>query len=72
MLDNWVSESPLAQVFLDIFAVSLNQGDSIVECWNAEQNAWDLGFLRGLFERELANWANLVQSLDLVVLGEAK
>lgn len=65
-----MGDSPLAQAFPDIFVVSLKQNATLAECWNSVQNSWDLGFRRGLFDREIASWESLIQLLDPVELGE--
>lgn len=38
-IDHWVCEDPIAQVFPDLFFVSLKQGASIDDCLNAKQQA---------------------------------
>lgn len=70
--DLWVGDKTLEQAFPDLFRISSRKDDTISNCWNEEQQDWDLGFRGGLHDREVNSWLGLVNQLDAIALEMPK
>lgn len=58
------------RTFPNLFLISRKKERTIESCWDAEQ---DLGFRRGLFDREISNWMGLINQIDNTIqLGSLK
>lgn len=51
--DKWCGAEPLTTKFPDIYSIIIKKDVSIVDCWVNDQQTWDLGIRRPLFDREL-------------------
>ncbi|XP_022149391.1 uncharacterized protein LOC111017819 [Momordica charantia] len=69
-LDKWNGEATLAEDFPDLYAISLKKEAVVADCWSNVYKTWDLGFRRGLFDRELECWTRMVERLEVFVLEE--
>lgn len=49
--DAWCGSEPLKDTFPDIYVISQKKNTSIHDCWDANNQTWNLGLRRGLFER---------------------
>ncbi|XP_022158566.1 uncharacterized protein LOC111025019 [Momordica charantia] len=49
-MDKWAGNLPLLDEFPDMFALSLKQNAYVKDCWNEENQTWDLALRRGLFD----------------------
>lgn len=67
--DVWCDRDPLKDSFLDLYLISSKKDTSIHDCWDNSNQTWNLGIRRGLFDRELSSWADLIEKLDSVQLG---
>lgn len=53
--DKWCGAEPLTTKFPDIYSIIIKKDVSIVDCWVNDQQTWDLGIRRPLFDR-VAEW----------------
>lgn len=47
--DKWVGDTSFNLAFPDLFNIYMKEEAKVAECWNADQNDWDLGFRREIF-----------------------
>lgn len=69
--DHWIGDQPMENTFPDLYILSARKEDTIHNCWNTEQQDWNLSFRRGLFDREFGSCLGLINKLDTIRLGEA-
>lgn len=60
--DAWIDQVPLRVSIPDLYAMSNKK--EIFDCWDRENQAWNLGFRRGFPDRELNRWVVLIQKCD--------
>lgn len=66
--DCWCDNQTLKLCFPNLFVVSSRKEASVFQCWDMENNMWNLSLRRGLFNRELSSWIALVEKINDVRL----
>lgn len=60
----------LKDAFPDLLLISLKKNAIVTECWNVEQNYWNLDFRRGIPDREFVSRLGLISTIDTVRVGD--
>lgn len=65
----WIGSSSLEETFPDLYNISMKKA-SEADCWNSDnnENDWDLGFRRGILDREFYSWLGMASKIDVVTL----
>lgn len=59
----WVRESPLREVFSNIYRLASDPKALVVNCFDINRNCWDLRLIRDLNDWEVGELINLLESL---------
>lgn len=61
--------NPLIDASLISFLISNKKEACIQDCWDSDNQTWNLGIRRVLFDREFGSWVSLIEKLNSVRLG---